>query len=326
MSFATHIRPATAALIRPLLLAVLIGTSGIGGPASAQQSFSKPDDAAQALVDAARNPGLGALDRIFGPGGRELLSSGDEATDASRIADFLALAEKGRSVADGPDGRKILVFGKDGWRFPIPLRESAGQWTFDLAAGREEMRDRTIGVNELRAIAACAVYGAAQREYFASLHDDDPVQQYAQRIVSSPGQHDGLWWPAEDAADRSPLGDRIAAAEVTGGAEATSPDGYVYRILTRQGPNAPGGAYDYLVAGRMLAGFALVAWPERWDETGVMTFLCDQRGQVWQRNFGPRTSEHASRIRSLDPGREWSLVRGAGSQSARSAQLEEKTP
>lgn len=278
-------------------------------PASAQQAFATPDAAAKALVDAARDPVTGILDRIFGPGGRDLLVSGDAAVDQARIADFLALAEKGSAVADGEGDRKVLVFGNQGWRFPIPLQKKDGGWSFDLAAGKQAIIDRRVGMNELAAIGVCSDFVAAQNEYRNSLHDGEPVQQYAKRILSSPGRRDGLYWPPANAADRSPLGDRITGAITEGGdGRPRSYRGYVFRILMAQGPSAPGGAYDYLVKGRLLAGFALLAYPLTWGETGIMTFLCDQRGNVWERNLGERTPALAGAIRFFDPGVGWSPV------------------
>lgn len=295
---------------RPLALASIL--MALASTCSAQQVFSSPQDAAQALVSATQHPGEGALEKIFGPGSRELFSSGDDAVDSQRIVDFLALVAKGSSIEQGRADSVTLVFGDQGWRFPIPLRSKDGQWRFDLAAGRQEVLDRAIGRNELAAINACADYVAAQREYYASRHDDEPVQQYARRFISSPGRHDGLWWEPDDPADRSPLGDRIAAAAVERARATSGPtpyNGYIYRILTAQGPKAPGGAYSYIVGGRMLAGFALVAYPARWGETGIMTFLCDQRGQVYQRNLGAGTGLDASRIDSFDPGNGWDVLK-----------------
>ena len=295
------------------ILAAFLACSSLGWtrPACAQETFATPEAAEQALVEAARNPGQGALDRIFGPSGAEMLSSGDAETDKTRIADFLALADKGAGVVDGEGGHKLLTFGSGGWQFPIPLQPVSGGWTFDLAAGKQAMTDRVIGRNELMAIGACTDYVAAQKEYFAAFHDDDPVQHYARRLLSTEGRHDGLWWQPTSPTDISPLGDRIAASAIESGKEAGQPrsyHGYVYRILTRQGAAAPGGAYDYLVGGRLLAGFALIAYPERWGETGIMTFLCDQRGQVYERNLGKGTSAAAQTITTLDPTADWARV------------------
>jgi hypothetical protein len=279
----------------------------------AQEVFSSPQEAAQALVQAATHPGEGLLEKIFGPGSKQLFSSGDEMVDKQRIADFLMLAAKGSSVNEGGEGLATLVFGDEGWRFPVPLRAKDGKWHFDLAAGRQEVLNRTIGRNELVAIGACADYVAAQREYYASLHDGEPVQQYARRFISSPGRHDGLWWEPADPADRSPLGDRIAAAAVDRSRATTGPvpyNGYIYRILTGQGTKAPGGAYGYIVGGRMLAGFALIAYPARWGETGIMTFLCDQQGQVYQRNLGPNTGSVAGTIETFNPVEGWDIPKG----------------
>jgi len=294
-------------------LALLVaGATLLAQPAGAQQVFPTPEAASTALVDAAKAPEKGMLDKIFGPGARELIASGDEEVDKQRLADFLDLASKGSAVTDGEDGTKVLTFGADPWPFPIPLKPSGGGWAFDLEAGRQKIADMAIGRNELVAIGACEDYVAAQNEYFRTLHDDEPVHQFARRLISTPGRHDGLYWEPESPTDRSPLGDQIAAASVrTTGKDSDTPrayHGYRYRVLTRQGPAAPGGAYDYLVKDRMLAGFALVAYPEIWGETGIMTFLCDQRGKVYQRNLGASTAAVGPKIQSFNPGPAWEPV------------------
>ncbi|QFR34458.1 DUF2950 domain-containing protein [Ancylobacter sp. TS-1] len=300
---------------RTLLATLLIGAA-LAAPipasisASAQEAFASPEAAAAALVEGVRAADEARLDALFGPGAREVLGTGDPQTDSRRREMFLSLADGRMDFADGMDGDKLLVLGKVGWRFPVPLRPKDGKWSFDLAAGRQEITDRVIGRHELTAIAACADFVAAQNEYFATLHDDEPVQQYARRFISTPGRHDGLYWPPEGPSDRSPLGDRIAAAaleKVTSGDKPRAYEGYIYRILTGQGPHAPGGAYSYMVKDRLLAGFAMLAYPERWQETGVMTFLCDQRGGVYERNLGPDTAKLAPRIKRFDPGPDWSL-------------------
>lgn len=280
-------------------------------PVQAQEVFPSPEAASTALVDAAKTSEKGALDKIFGPGARDVIASGDEAVDKQRLSDFLDLASTGSAVIDGDNGTKVLTYGADQWPFPIPLKQGAGGWTFDLAAGKEAVADMQIGQNELVAIGACDDYVAAQNEYFRTLHDSQPVQQFARRLVSSEGRHDGLYWAPETATDLSPLGDRIVAAAVRTSNDPAQPGsyhGYRYRILTRQGPAAPGGAYDYLINGRMLGGFALVAYPETWGETGIMTFLCDQRGNVYQRNLGATTQTVAPKIRSFNPGPDWEAV------------------
>lgn len=280
-------------------------------PAAAQEVFPTPEAASTALVEAAKSPQEGMLDKIFGPGGKELIASGDPDVDRERLADFLELASKGSRVVDGESGEKILTYGTDQWRFPIPLRTSGTGWAFDIKLGKQQITDLTIGQNELVAIAACRDYVDAQNEYFQTLHDDEPVQQFAQKLVSTPGLHDGLYWEPATPTDRSPLGERVVAAAVRTSDDATAPrsyHGYRYRILTRQGPAAPGGAYDYLVNGRMLAGFALLAYPEKWGETGIMTFLCDQRGDVYERNLGPTTDRVAPTIRTFNPGAFWNSI------------------
>jgi hypothetical protein len=295
-----------------VLALLLAGGTGLAlQPATAQEIFPSPEAASTALVEAAKAPEKGMLDKIFGPGAREVIASGDEDVDRQRLSDFLELAGQGSAVASGEGGTKILTYGADPWPFPIPLKPSGAGWTFDLAAGRQQIADMAIGRNELVAIGACADYVAAQNEYFRTLHDDEPVQQFARRIVSTPGRHDGLYWEPESPTDRSPLGERIVAAAVRGGGDPDAPrsyHGYRYHILTRQGPDAPGGAYNYLVNDRMLAGFALIAYPETWGETGIMTFLCDQRGNVWQRNLGASTGAVAPKVRSFNPHSAWDPV------------------
>ena len=299
-------------MIRTTILKTIVVAALIAGAplqAFAQQAFDTPDAAGKLLVEAARKAEPGTLERIFGPGAKDVLSSGDPAVDAVRLADFLALAEKGTSVADGSEGRKELVFGANGWRFPIPLQKKDGGWTFDLAAGRQAIVDRRVGLNEVSAIGVCADFVAAQNEYRLSLHDDEPVPQYARRILSSPGRRDGLYWPPDGGADRSPLGDRIATAVDEGGnGRPRSYRGYTFRILTAQGRNAPGGAYDYMVRGRLLAGFAMIATPLAWGETGIMSFLCDQRGRIWERNLGENSARMAGKITRFDPGPGWNPV------------------
>lgn len=298
--------------IRISILAIGLLAGSLGG-AAAQQVFASPEAASSALVDAARHPGEGRLDQIFGAGGRSLFASGDPDVDKQQLEDFLALANAGGAIVEGTGGRKLLVYGRSGWAFPVPLKQGKDGWTFDIAAGRQAIIDRNVGRNELFAIAACADYVAAQQEYFASLHDDQPVQQYARRFLSTPGAHDGLYWDPEDQTDMSPLGDRIARAAVEPGdtgdtGEPGTYHGYHYRILTRQGPDAPGGAYDYLVNGRLLAGYAMIAYPADWGSSGIMSFLCDQRGNVYQSDLGPQTANLGPRIRSFNPGPGWEAV------------------
>jgi hypothetical protein len=295
---------------RVMLTALVALAASAPGAARAIESFQTPEAAADALVAAAKSPGSGGFTTIFGEEGAALLSTGDSAADARNLADFLELAAESRSVVEAADGEKTLAFGKIDWQFPIPLKQDNAGWQFDVVAGREAISNATIGENELVAIGACADYVAAQTEYFQSLHDEEPVQQFAKRLVSSDGLHDGLYWPPEEPTDRSPLGDRIVAAAVAPGLDGGpgSYHGYQFRILTRQGAAAPGGAYDYRLNGRMLAGHALIAWPAIYGETGIMTFLCDQRGVVYERNFGPDTNNVAPAIRTFNPNPSWSVI------------------
>jgi hypothetical protein len=211
------------------------------------------------------------------------------------------------------DSNATLALGADGWPFPIPLVKQNGRWWFDTAAGSEEILDRRIGRDEMGAIAVCQAYVAAQREYAGQDRVGDGVLGYAQFLRSTPGRHDGLFWPAQPGEELSPLGPLIAQARVEGYHHSASMlndelapyHGYYFRILTRQGKHAPGGRYNYVINGRMIAGFALVAWPAVWGNTGVMTFVVNQQGQVYQKNLGPKTAQLAKNITTYDPDDSW---------------------
>jgi len=211
------------------------------------------------------------------------------------------------------DSNATLALGSDGWPFPIPLVKQNGRWLFDAAAGSEEILDRRIGRDEMGAIAVCQAYVAAQREYAGQDRVGDGVLGYAQFLRSTPGTHDGLFWPAQPGEELSPLGPLIAQARVEGyhhtagmlNDELAPYHGYYFKILTRQGKYAPGGRYNYVINGRMIAGFALVAWPAVWGNTGVMTFVVNQQGQVYQKNLGPKTAQLAKNITTYDPDDSW---------------------
>ena len=294
----------------PTVLAVLLGAVAPATVAHAQEAFASPEAAVAALVEASKAHDPARIERIFGPGSLPVLSSGDAAEDRRRIEAFVAAA--GESTTLMPVGATVhrLRVGTKGFDFPVPLRQTGDRWSFDLAAGREEIHDRTVGFNELSAIEACRAYLQAQREYVRIDHDGDDVQSYAQRIVSSPGARDGLYWPAETQSDRSPLDGRVTDAEA-GKAAAGAPVphlGYRFKILKAQGPAAPGGAYSYVINGRMIAGFALVAYPATWGETGIMTFICNQQGRIYQRDLGPGTAKAAAAMTRYNPDRSWTLV------------------
>ncbi len=278
-------------------------------PAAAQQTFPTPEAASKALIDAAKAGEPGFVERIFGAEGKDLLSSGIPEDDQERLARFNAAAADSATLVPRGDATRVLRLGRRGFDFPIPIVKKGDAWTFDIAAGREEILNRTIGQNELHAIEACRTYVEAQREYFRYDRDDDRVQEYAQRILSSPGKRDGLYWPRGSQSDISPLEGRIAQSVLerqTAGAEPYF--GYNFRILKAQGPSAPGGAHSYVINGNMIAGFALLAWPADWGKSGVMSFICNQSGEILQKNLGARTAEAARAITRFDPDASWTAV------------------
>jgi hypothetical protein len=291
-----------------LTLALTIGLPFAG--ACAQESFPTPEAAAKALVDAVRGHEKFTLDRFFGEGARDVLSTGNPDEDQRNIDKFIAAADEAVQLDKVDEDTRVLKLGRAQWPFPVPIAKLATGWTFDLAAGREEILNRTIGRNELSAIEACRLYVEAQKEYYRIASQDDGVPQYAQRIISSPGKRDGLYWPASNQADRSPLGDGILEdvlrAVVPG--KPTPYHGYYFRILTGQGPSALGGAYNYVINGRMIAGFGLVAYPEDWGRTGVMSFICNQQGRIFEKNLGPRSTTLGAAMSRFDPDKTWRLV------------------
>ena len=284
--------------------------------AVAQQQFGSPDEAVNALVTAAKAGDTNTLHAIFGPAARDLVSPDIvQATKESGI--FLhCLTEKAVHVR-ASDTNAVLELGADDWPFPIPLmKQPDGKWLFDTLAGKEEVLNRRIGRNELGAIRICHAYVDAQREYASQPRDSDGVMEYAQHLRSAPGKHDGLYWPVEADRELSPLGPLIAQAHGEGYRQQTkimtdeqSPyRGYYFKILTRQGKHAPGGKYNYIINDHMIAGFALVAWPAEWGNSGVMTFIVNQQGKVYQKNLGTKTSEIAPDMTTYNPDASWTPV------------------
>jgi hypothetical protein len=280
------------------------------GPATAQEKFKTPDDAATALFEAAKMQDKSAVLSVLGPKGREVISSGDAVADRSAREKFIAAFDaKHTLTADGDQA--TLVIGNDDWPFPIPLVKKHDKWSFDTAAGLDEILRRRIGRNELSAIQVCLAYVQAQNEY-ASL---DPAgfgpHAYAQRILSSPGKKDGLYWPSAEGEQPSPLGELAAEASAEGYKAGETPipyHGYYYRILKRQGPSAGGGAYDCVVKGKMIGGFALLAYPAQYGNSGIMTFMVNHDGVVFQKDLGPETEERVGEIETFAPDDGWAKV------------------
>jgi len=279
--------------------------------ALAQEQFDSPDAAATALVSAAKDGNEKELLKILGPEGDEVISSGDEVADRNTRDKFVASYEEKHSLELEGDGTTVLIMGADDWPFPIPIVNKDGKWEFDTAAGRDEILLRRIGRNELSAIQVALAYVAAQNDYAALDVDGLSPPPYAQRIVSSPGKKDGLYWPSTEGESPSPLGELFAEASAEGYKLHDKPipyHGYYYRILKRQGADANGGEFDYVVNGRMIGGFGLIAYPAEYGNSGIMTFMVNHDGVVFQKDLGPETSGLARKIATFLPDSTWTKV------------------
>ena len=289
-------------------LALFVATSATA--AGTQKSFASPDAAITALVDAVKLNDQPLLRSILGPDSGKLISSGDPVADEQGRAAFInAYSETNQLSVEGGT-KATLVIGKDAWPFPIPLVKIGGGWRFDARQGEEEILNRRIGRNELAAIEVCKAIVDAEREYAAQDVDGNGVLEYAPRFASTPGRHDGLYWPTKSGGPQSPLGSLLAAAANGGyarpGIKSLAPyHGYFYRILTKQGQDAPGGAYDYVVKGKMIGGFAVLAYPARYGASGIMTFIVGHDGVVFEKNLGKNTTAIASKMSVFNPDAGW---------------------
>jgi len=295
-------------------LALLTGTAVLAlvlsSLAQAQQRFNTPDAAAEALVAAARSGDRRTVVSILGPGSQELVSSGDPVEDANIKKEFLTSYDAQHRIVSESGKPSFLVIGQNDWPFPIPLVQRDGQWSFDTAAGREEILARRIGRNELGALKASLAFWDAQNEYADKFKDKNGMAVYAQKIVSSPGKKDGLYWPTSGSEPDSPLGEAVASATQQGyRVGAGEPyHGYYYKILTSQGPNAAGGAVEYIVRGNMIGGFGLVAYPAEYGNSGIMTFIINNDGDIYEKDLGDRTPRIASRMTTFNPDHTWRKV------------------
>jgi hypothetical protein len=287
-----------------------IALIGSGTQALAQQSFSTPEDAVSALVDAAKAGNQERIAEVLGPGGQDVAKSGDDVADRNAREKFLAEYDAKHALELEGNGAQTLIIGDDDWPFPIPLVNKDGQWQFDTKVGLDEILARRIGKNELSAIQVALAYVQAQNEY-ATLDPMGRGHAYAQRIVSSKGKKDGLYWPTKVDEAPSPLGDLAAKASAEGyhaGATPIPYHGYYYRILTKQGASAEGGAYDYLAKGKMIGGFALIAFPAEYGNSGIMTFIVNHDGIMFQKDLGSHTASIARKIDSFSPDGTWAKV------------------
>jgi Protein of unknown function (DUF2950) len=282
---------------------------------AAQKTFASPPDAGAAFFEAAKSGDQSALLAIFGPDAKDVLFSGDPVKDKDALQDFVAAYDQMHRWGKIKVGAEILYTGADNYPFPIPLGQNpSGQWYFDTAAGKDEILARRIGKGELTAIAACGAIADAQKQYFSQTHDGDKVKQYAQKFVSDEGKHNGLYWPVPEGQTPSPLGqlgDFAKAAGYTNAGDKPQPfNGYYFQILTKQGDKAQGGAKDYIVDGKMTGGFAILAYPAEYRNSGIMTFIIDKDGTVYQKDLGEKTNNVAVAMSDYNPGDGWDAVVG----------------
>ena len=302
-------RRGVALLFPGLLLAGVLFAACKGGEQSPKQlAFQSAEDAVVAMVDALKANNTDKLVEIFGPEAREAMNSGDAVAD-QRGREMFITAYNERCVLVDEGKTKTLHIGSEDWPFPIPLVKEAAGWRFDTAAGIEELRYRRIGRNELATIGACEAYVAAQKEYAQKGHDGKPAGVYAQKFAGDPGQQNGLYWEVKPGEAASPLGALAAEAAAEGYTRSSEKPipfrGYFFRILTAQGPSGEGGAKSYLVNGEMRNGFALVAFPAEYGKSGVMTFIVDQSGTVYQKDLGEETEKLAGEMKDYSPDSTW---------------------
>jgi len=280
-----------------------------------QKTFASPEEAAKSLVAAVKENNVTELLAIFGPGSEDLISSGDEVADKNAHEKFVNLyEEKNKLVKETPD-KVVLETGSDDWPLPIPIVRKGNAWVFDTKAGRDELLSRRIGRDELDTIQAMHGYVDAQREYIRKDRDGNGFLEFAQKLTSSEGKHDGLYWDSKEGEEESPLGPLFAEAAKVGYNlnkkqidQPTPYHGYVYKILKRQGKNAQGGQYDYVINDKMILGFALVAYPAKYGSSGIMTFIVNQDDTVYQKDLGPGTEEIVKAMKQYDPDKTWKKV------------------
>jgi DUF2950 family protein len=303
--------------IRLLLLTIIIPLAACRKSETPEKPsisvFASPDDASNALLAAAKSGDQNAVMAIFGPDSKEVIYSGDDVQDKNAANAFVTgygVMHRWRKM---PDGAQMLLVGADNFPFPIPLKKNGdGKWFFDTAAGKDEVLNRRIGRNELAIIEVCGGMADAQAEYFSQLHDGEKTKQFATKFISDPGKQNGLYWKSPDGQPSSPLGPLAVFASAEGYSAKpeghTAFHGYYFRMLKGQSDKAPSGAKDYVVNGKMTGGFAFVAYPAEYGNSGVMTFIINQDGVLLQKNLGKTTTETATAMSVFDPDSGWSIV------------------
>ena len=297
-----------------LALVLALGTPIALRAADIGQTFATPEAAVSALLAAASAQDTNAFRVIFGPVGVEIQNP-DRVQAANELKAFNAAVNQHQRLVHESDAKCVLEIGDNAWPFPIPIVKRNGQWFFDTEAGKDEIFNRHIGRNELATLQSVRAYVEAQREYASKDRDGDDVLEYAQKFRSTPGMKDGLYWPQDLDGEISPLGPLVAEAQAQGygrkpkeEGDKTAPfHGYFFKVLTGQGKHAPGGKYDYVINGNMIGGFALVAWPAEYGESGIMTFVVNQQGHVYQKNLGPGTAKAAEAMKAYDPDKTWTV-------------------
>jgi hypothetical protein len=302
---------------RVLIMATAFASLMIPGPSRAeaveQRSFASPEAAVKVLAETLKSKDAKALEAIFGPGSKELVSSGDPVSDSAGYDRFNNLYGEKNRLQEESAGKVVLYLGNEDWPFPIPIVKKNALWQFDAREGRDEILARRIGKNELSTIQFCLAYVDAQREYALKDRDGDALPEYAQKFWSDPEKKNGLYWKVKEGEKPSPLGPLAAEADKQGYTRPVegkpSPyHGYYFRILKAQGKSAPGGAYDYMVKGKMIGGFALVAYPAKYGSSGIMTFIVNHDGVVYQKDLGIKTGQTAQAMKLFNPDSTWKKV------------------
>jgi len=297
-----------------LLLGITLAEPIATSAADTGKTFTTPEEAVSALVAATSGRSGTDLRAIFGPAAAELQNP-DRVQATNEFRSFRSALEETNRLVHETDTKCVLEVGTNSWPFPVPIVKKDGRWFFDTEAGKEEIISRRIGKNELATLEVMRAYVEAQREYASRDRTGDQVLEYAQHIASTPGTKDGLYWPPDLDGEISPLGPMVAEAQAQGytvrakGQESTRMPfhGYLFKILTRQGKHAPGGKYSYIINGHMIGGFALVAWPAEYGDSGIMTFIVNQQGRVYQKDLGPKTGKLAPEMKAYDPDTTWSV-------------------
>ncbi|HTZ39084.1 MAG TPA: DUF2950 domain-containing protein [Syntrophales bacterium] len=316
VSYRSHDKKGSACrIVLIVMLAILVGIPGYVAVAPAaelqQKTFKSPDAAVKALVDATRANDVQALEALFGPGSKDIISSGDDVDDTRGRESFVKAYADAHRLEKAGNNKRILYVGKDDWPMPVPIVKAGKRWQFQTEEGRQEILSRRIGKNELGAIQSCLAIVDAEKEYATLDRDNNQLLEYTQKLESEKGRKNGLYWETVPGEPLSPLGPLVARATAEGykNAEQMSPyHGYFFRIITAQGENANGGAYSYIVNGNMIGGFAIVAYPVLYRTSGVKTFIVNHEGVVYEKDLGPETAKLAEAITVFDPDKSWQKV------------------